>query len=69
MANQAAKARNPLGVLVVVCLAMLFGVLNSSAIVVVPPDIAADLDVSFTKLSWIMTGFLLVYGVAIPFYG
>ncbi len=69
MALQTDSPTNRIGVLIVVCVAMLFGVLNTSAIVVVPPDIAADLDVNISELSWVMTGFLLVYGVAIPFYG
>ena len=39
------------------------------ALGVVLPDIARDLDIDIGQLGWIMTGFLLVYGVAIPFYG
>ena len=58
-----------LGILLVVCYTIFFGVLNASAISVVLPDIASELDIEFSQASWIMTGFLLVYGVAIPFYG
>ena len=57
------------GVLLMVCVALFFGVLNASAVVVVLPDIAADLSVDTGQLSWLMTGFLLIYGIAIPFYG
>ena len=46
-----------------------FGVLNASAVGVVLPDIAEDLSVDTGQLSWLMTGFLLIYGIAIPFYG
>ena len=53
----------------VVCYALFFGVLNASALGVVLPDIARDLEVEIGQLGWIMIGFLLVYGVAIPFYG
>ena len=63
------KAGNPLGVLLIVCFAIFFAVLNASAIGVVLPEMAVDLDVGFNDLGWVMTGFLLVYGVAIPFYG
>lgn len=63
-AGRAAK-----GVLGVVCVALFFGVLNASAVAVVLPEIARDLAVDADKLSWLMTGFLLVYGIAIPFYG
>ncbi len=57
------------GVLVVVCSALFFGVLNGSAAAVVLPEIGAEFDASSSDLSWVMSGFLLVYGVAIPFYG
>ena len=57
------------GVLLMVCVALFFGVLNASAVGVVLPDIAADLSVDTGQLSWLMTGFLLIYGIAIPFYG
>lgn len=48
---------------------MFFTVLNASAIGVPLPQIATDLGIGTGKVSWLMTGFLLVYGVAIPFYG
>jgi MFS family permease len=57
------------GVLVVVCIAMFFGVLNASAVGVVLPEIASDLSAETAQIGWLMTGFLLVYGIAIPFYG
>ena len=57
------------GVLLIVCFALFFGVLNASAVGVVLPDIANDLSVDTGQLSWLMTGFLLIYGIAIPFYG
>ena len=57
------------GVLLTVCVALFFGVLNASAVGVVLPDIAADMSVDTGQLGWLMTGFLLVYGIAIPLYG
>ncbi len=57
------------GVLLVVCAALFFAVLEASAIGVVLPAIADDLSVDTGQLSWLMTGFLLIYGIAIPFYG
>jgi DHA2 family metal-tetracycline-proton antiporter-like MFS transporter len=56
-------------VLVVVCSALFFGVVNGSAVAVVLPEIGADLNISTGDLSWVLSGFLLTYGVAIPFYG
>ena len=58
-----------LAVLVVVCSALFFGVVNGSAVAVVLPEIGADLGISDSGLSWVLSGFLLTYGVAIPFYG
>lgn len=66
---QTGNDENALIVLLVVCFALFFGVFNASALGVVLPDIAADLDVDVGQAGWLMTGFLLVYGVAIPFYG
>ena len=62
-------AANPTGVLLIVGVSIFLGVLNASALGVVLPDIADDLSVGIGELSWLMTGFLLVYGIAIPFYG
>ena len=63
-AERAAK-----GVLLVVCAALFFGVLNASAVAIVLPEIGDDLSIDPGQLSWLMTGFLLVYGIAIPIYG
>ena len=57
------------GVLLVVCVALFFAVFEASAISVILPDIADDLSVDTGQISWLMTGFLLIYGIAIPFYG
>ena len=64
-----AAGRAAKGILALVCVALFFGVLNASAVAVVLPQIAEDLSVDPGPLSWLMTGFLLVYGIAIPFYG
>lgn len=56
-------------VLAVVCSALFFGVVNGSAVAVVLPEIGADLNIAAGDLSWVLSGFLLAYGVAIPFYG
>ena len=67
--DQQIRESSPKGVLLIVCFALFFGVLNASAVGVVLPDIAEDLSVDTGQLSWLMTGFLLIYGIAIPFYG
>ncbi len=63
------QARSGPSVLAVICVAQFFGVLNASAVSVALPAIGKDLSVEPGVLGWVMTGFLLVYGVAIPFYG
>ena len=63
------KMANAPAILLIVVVPMFFGVLNGSAVAVILPDIAADLSADTGQLSWLMTGFLLVYGIAIPFYG
>ena len=63
------RVANAHWILLIICFALFFGVFNASAVVVVLPDIAADLSVDAGQVSWLMTGFLLVYGIAIPFYG
>lgn len=42
------------GVLVVVCIAMFFGVLNASAVGVVLPEIARDLSAETAQIGWLM---------------
>ncbi len=62
-------AASTVPVLAVVCAATLFGVLNASAVNVVLPEIGSSLQVEAGLLGWVISLFLLVYGVAIPFYG
>ena len=62
-------AKSSRGVLLVVCAAVFFSVLNASIVNVVLPVIGRDLSVEPTGLGWVITSYLLVYAVAIPFYG
>ena len=57
------------GVLLVVCAALFFVVLNASAVAIFLPEKGDDLSIGPGRLSWLMTGFLLIYGIAIPIYG
>ena len=59
----------PWGILLVVSIPMFFSVLNASAVVVLLPEVGRDLSVGTGSLAWLMTGYMLIYGVAIPFYG
>ena len=55
--------------LLVVCSALFFSVLNGTMVNVALPVIGEELSVETARLGWIVTGYLLVFGVAVPFYG
>ena len=55
--------------MLVVCAAVFFSVLNASIVNVTLPTIGRDLEVEPDRLGWVITAYLLVYAVAIPFYG
>jgi len=55
--------------LVVVRIALFFQVLNASAVGVILPEIASGISADMSQIGWLMTGFLLVTGISIPFYG
>lgn len=62
-------ANDNMRVVLVVCAALFFGVLNSSGVTVILPEMSAAFSVNAGQLSWVMSGYLLTYGIAIPFYG
>ena len=62
-------AGGPWRIVVVVSAAVFLSVLNASIVNVILPTIGRDLDVEPGPLGWVITAYLLVYGVAIPFYG
>ena len=57
------------GVLIIICVPLFFSVVNGSAVAVALPAIADDLSVDTGQVSWLMTSFLLIFGIAIPIYG
>ncbi len=61
--------RSPWQTLAVVCAAVFFSVLNGTMINVALPIIGRDLNIEPARLGWILTGYLLVFGVSVPFYG
>ena len=56
-------------VLLIVSAAMIFVVLNATGLNVALPTIGEDLGLEPGLLGWILTIYLLVYGVAIPLFG
>ena len=63
------QSRRATPTLVVVCGAVFFSVLNGTMVNVALPVIGDALSVEPARLGWIVTGYLLVYGVSVPFYG
>jgi len=55
--------------LLVVCSALFFNVLNGTMVNIALPAIGRDFGLEPARLGWIATGYLLVFGVAVPFYG
>ena len=55
--------------LLVVCMALFFNVLNGTMVNIALPAIGRDFGIEPARLGWIATGYLLVFGVAVPFYG
>ncbi|QMU60796.1 MAG: MFS transporter [Gammaproteobacteria bacterium] len=56
-------------VVLVVCVAIFFSVLNASGVTVILPEMRTAYDINTMQLSWVMSIYLLTYGIAIPFYG
>ena len=63
------SVKDPRKVLIAVAVPLFFTVVNASAVAVILPEIGRDLSADAGQLTWLMSGFLLVYGIAIPFYG
>lgn len=68
-ATPATRTHSSRATLLVVCASVFFSVLNGTMTNVALPVIGEDLSVEPARLGWIITGYLLVYGVSVPFYG
>src|SRR3712207_1329861 len=55
--------------LILVSVAVVSSVLSSTMANIALPSIGRDLDVEPARLGWLVTGFLLVFGISTPFYG
>lgn len=69
MQDGKAQPRNPRLIVLVVATAVFCSVLNASIVNVVLPVIGRDLAVDPARLGWVITIYLLMYGVCIPIYG
>ena len=65
----ASTASGPSRMLLTVCAAMGFIMFDGTGVNVALPTIGRDLGVEPGRFGWVVTAYLLVYGVAIPLYG
>ncbi|PPA69736.1 MFS transporter [Jeotgalibacillus proteolyticus] len=52
-----------------VCLILAFTVMNSTMFNVAIPDISSDFNLSTSQVSWVMTGYILVFAIGSLMYG
>jgi len=62
-------ARVPELVTIPLCVIIFFSVLNGMMFNVVIPDIALEFDLLPSEVSWVMTGYILLFGLGSLFYG
>ena len=64
-----AAASSAKAILVLVCIALFFAVLEASAVSVILPEIAIGVSADTAQIGWLMTGFLLETDdfLAVPF--
>ncbi|MDA3629261.1 MFS transporter [Saccharopolyspora sp. WRP15-2] len=63
------RAPSGVGLLAVLLPALLVTVIASDMVNLMLPSIGAEFGASEAELAWVVTGFLLVFAVGIPFYG
>lgn len=63
------RAASPAAVLVIAVPSLLLMVISSDMVTLVMPTIGTVFDTSKAELAWVVTGYLLVFAVGIPFYG
>ena len=56
--DSVAAARSAKAILVLVCIALFFAVLEASAVSVILPEIATGVSADTAQIGWLMTGFL-----------
>ncbi|MBM7553000.1 MFS transporter [Thalassobacillus pellis] len=60
---------NPKGLLASLCMVLMFSVMNGTMFNIAIPDIAATYQLMPSEVSWVMTGYIMVYSVGALMYG
>ncbi|WP_035531260.1 MFS transporter [Halobacillus kuroshimensis] len=61
--------RNPRGLLISLCAVMMMSVMNGTMFNIAVPDIAKTYQLMPSEVSWVMTGYIMVYAVGALTYG
>ncbi|WP_223154911.1 MFS transporter [Alkalibacillus aidingensis] len=61
--------RNPKMLLFSICFVLMFSVMNGTMFNIAIPDIAEAFDLMPSEVSWVMTGYIMVYAVGALIYG
>lgn len=60
---------NPRGLLIALCSVLMFSVMNGTMFNIAVPDIARAYDLQPSEVSWVMTGYIMVYALGALMYG
>ncbi|MYL70724.1 MFS transporter [Halobacillus litoralis] len=63
------QVRNPKGLLISLCAVMMMSVMNGTMFNIAVPDIAKTYQLMPSEVSWVMTGYIMVYAVGALTYG
>lgn len=67
--NEEQTVRNPKGLLISLCAVMMMSVMNGTMFNIAVPDIAKTYQLMPSEVSWVMTGYIMVYAVGALTYG
>ncbi|MCP8615989.1 MFS transporter [Salirhabdus salicampi] len=60
---------NPKGLIVALCMVLMFSVMNGTMFNIAIPDIANAFDLMPSEVSWVMTGYIMIYAIGALTYG
>ncbi|MGP4062267.1 MFS transporter [Halobacillus litoralis] len=67
--NKEQAVKNPKGLLISLCAVMMMSVMNGTMFNIAVPDIAKTYQLLPSEVSWVMTGYIMVYAVGALTYG
>ncbi|QAS51238.1 MFS transporter [Halobacillus litoralis] len=67
--NKEQAVKNPKGLLISLCAVMMMSVMNGTMFNIAVPDIAKTYHLLPSEVSWVMTGYIMVYAVGALTYG